>query len=77
MQPGSVQRSEAGPADEAAPPERVEPPDPAEPPVTDAAAGAGLAATAGAVPHTVQYPSSMVPVQPGSVQFMIASPFSA
>ncbi|WP_442790077.1 hypothetical protein [Nocardia sp. CDC160] len=31
----------------------------------------------GAVPQTVQYPSSMVPVQPGSVQFMIASPISA
>ncbi|GAB3204105.1 hypothetical protein GCM10027262_03820 [Nocardia tengchongensis] len=35
------------------------------------------AAGFGAVPQTVQYPSSMVPVQPGSVQFMIASPISA
>ncbi|MFE3194983.1 hypothetical protein ACFXHA_38670 [Nocardia sp. NPDC059240] len=67
-QPGSAQRSEEGTA--AGSDEAAEPP--------DAAAGleaAGLAL--GAVPQTRQYPSSMVPVQPGSVQFMIASPISA
>ncbi|GAB2534212.1 hypothetical protein GCM10027167_43930 [Nocardia heshunensis] len=67
-QPGSAQRSEAGAEAEfgAA----------AEPAGAEAgveAAGAAL----GAVPQTRQYPSSMVPVQPGSVQFMIASPISA